>query len=356
MIDVFQPPLVSDLQGSFLKQTQALTMLDHPHILRLRDAGLENHHAFLVSDYVSHVTLKRAFPPTSKQPLDKVMPYLKQIASALHYIHQQQLLHGDVRPENILIDGNNQVLLWGFSIEAITQNQERLRSQKPEDMRKIVAYSAPERIQGKLLPAGDQYSFALIIYELLSGTLPFTGSYIQIATQQLQAPVPPLRLQVPGIPPTVESVIMKALSKDPQQRFPNVQAFISTLEQSAQLQPGQRAQVQAPTSRAVPQPPAASLWQAPPAPPTQEALPTRQAASAPASVQQHQIAPPAPPPPPAPMPPSQQQVTMAAAAQPPAPPPVQQALAPRRDASNTITRRAFAVGLVGLAALGGAGG
>src|SRR5258708_8477582 len=180
-------------------------------------------------------------------------------------------------------------------------------------MAEAVSYTAPEEIPRKAEPASDQYSVAILIYELLCGAVPFTGSSIEVAHQQMHALPPSLRQRVPAISERVEGAIMKALAKDPGQRFSDIQTFINTLEQE-----------QVEKCR-----PAAAQTQPAPAQPTGMAAP-------PAWPQA--VMPKASPPPVAPAPVKGN------------PPP------PRRRDDNTMTRRAFAVGLVGLAAVGGAGG
>jgi serine/threonine protein kinase len=96
---------------------------------------------------------------------------------------------------------------------------------------------SPEHIQGKARPASDQYSLGIVVYEWLSGDRPFQGSFVELCTQHLFSPVPPLREKIPAILPEVEQVVLKALAKDPKQRFDSVQAFADALEQASQLAP-----------------------------------------------------------------------------------------------------------------------
>ena len=313
IIEVFRPPLIDALKQNFLDRAQILMKLKHPNILRLRDAGVRNRYPFLVIDSASYLTLRQVYLPGSIQPLAESLPHLKQIAAALQYAHNQQVLHGDIQPENVLLDGNNNVLLWGFTFEAVMQNLEHLNYQLAGMMPEAVAYTAPEQIRGKAEPASDQYSLAILIYELLCGALPFTGSSIEVAHQQMHALPPSLRQRVPAISAGVEQAIMKALAKDPGQRFSDIQTFINTLEQE------QIAQSRAATEQRQPAPTQPAVMVVPPALP---------------------------------------QAVMPKASPPPvAPAPVQgNPSPPRRRDDNTMTRRAFAVGLVGLAAVGGAGG
>jgi eukaryotic-like serine/threonine-protein kinase len=128
--------------------------LDHPHILKVRDMGVENHYPFLVSDYVPPATLRQKFARGNAHSLETFLPYLKQIASALEYVHHQGILHGDVRPEHILVDQNDHIFLTDFTVEVILQNQGRLNYQRIES----IAYTAPERIRGKATASSDLYS------------------------------------------------------------------------------------------------------------------------------------------------------------------------------------------------------
>jgi len=348
MMEVFLPPLTNDLKTSFLMQTQELMKLEHPNIQRIRDAGVENHYPFLVTDYMSHTPLSDVFPQGNKQTFTKILPYLKQLASALQYTHDCGLFHGDVRPKNILLTREDNVLLRGFLIPAITQNREHLNFYKVEILQQSVAYNAPEQIQGKASAASDQYALAIVIYELLSGELPFTGSYFQVANYQVNTPCPPLRQKAPDILPAVDKTIMRALEKRPEQRFRSIKEFISELE-LAYTTPyrdnvAHRASPPVAPARPVHTPDPALVL---PASYTQAVPPY----NAPVSPQIPN--PVSPPPVVAP------QRLDARAYQPvpsPMPPPiVDSPLAPRHD-GNTVTRRVFAVGLIGLGLAGGAGG
>lgn len=374
MIEVFTPPLMNELKEVFLAQARTLRMLAHPHILYVRDAGIQDHYPFLVTDYGLYLTLRQIYPQGGVQPLVALLPHLKQIASALQYAHNSQVLHGDICPENILLDGNNSILLRGFMLEAIPQNLELLKYQKASTIYESIAYSAPEQISGKAGPASDQYSLAVLIYELLCGALPFEGSSIEIAHSQMHSLPPSMRQRVPEIPERVERAVMKALRKDPARRFPNVQAFIDTLEREqfrpvVGAVPGARpSAAQAPVKaagmvlpriapqRVVPsaQPPnGVSPVQALPgvgrapgrAPTAFQPQGIREEQHRPVSLASQGVLP-------APAPLSDEPVRTTVGALPGAHP----APAPRRG-DKKLSRRAFlGVGLVGLAAAGGAGG
>jgi len=354
-VEVQRPPLMNDMREDFLTQAQALMKLDHPNILRLRDAGIDNANPFLVTEYIPFLTLRQVYKSGAAKTLTKLLPYLKQIADALDTIHGAHLLHGDIRPENILLDRNNIILLRGFRIQAIEQNREHLSYHNVDAMQDAIAYTAPERIKGKPLPASDQYSLAIIVYEFLGDTVPFTGSYIEIAEKQAQAAPPSLRGK--GVSGRIEQIVMQALLKDPQKRYTNVQTFIRVLETEVLREQG------------ISLPPPVRKASPPPVPPIDVRL--QQLGTMPSPSQPSQR--PTPPPSPVQMQvpvasnvphtpqvgtaQTPQQVPMQSQNIVPTTPPLQPSvLAPRRDAGTKLSRRAFAVGLVTVAALGGAGG
>ena len=121
------------------------------------------------------------------------LPYLKQVASALHYAHRQHVVHGDIRPENILLSANNTILLRGFLLEAIVQNRARQNYPGVEAAEhEAMVYAAPEQIQGNGGIASDQYALGAFIYQLLCGQAPFVGSSLEIAFQKIHTPAPAL--------------------------------------------------------------------------------------------------------------------------------------------------------------------
>src|SRR5260221_7219730 len=129
----------------------------------------------------------------------------------------------------MLLSLQNEVLLTEFDIATIVQSS---HSQQTQEAVGSVTYMAPEQLKGKARPASDQYALGVVVYEWLSGDPPFAGSVKQIASQHLSAPPPPLHVKVPAVSPAVEQVVLKALDKDPQQRFAHVQDFAVALEEA----------------------------------------------------------------------------------------------------------------------------
>src|SRR5947209_3716483 len=180
-------------------------------------------------DFAPHGTLRQRHPKGTFLPLPTVISYVKQVADALQCAHDEKLIHRDVKPENMLLGRRNEVLLSDFGIALIAQST---RSQSKQEVIGTVTYMAPEQIQGKPRPASDQYSLGIVVYEWLSGDRPFRGSFTEIATQHLLVSPPPLREKLPTIALTIEQAVMRALAKDPQQRFRSVQAFAAAFEQA----------------------------------------------------------------------------------------------------------------------------
>lgn len=215
-------------QERFLFASRASMGLVHPHIIRVVGVNtiqLEKNFPSLLTEYAPNGTLRQRHPISSQLPLTTVLPYVRHIAEALDYAHLQKFIHGDVRPENILLGSNNQILLSDFSFALIWSFKKIETS--------TTAYLAPEQIMGKPGALSDEYALGVMVYEWLSGELPFSGSLREMADQHLSAPPPRLRTKAPAISPYVEKVVLKALAKDPESRFPNLLAFASALEQSS---------------------------------------------------------------------------------------------------------------------------
>ncbi len=232
-IKVLQARLTSEDLKEFINEASATFRLRHPHIVQLLDFGINvDDILFLVMDYAPHGTLRQRHPKGSRLPLHAIVAYVKQIASALQYAHDRRVIHRDVKPENILLGPNNEVLLSDFGIAVVTQSS---RSVGTLDTAGTVSYMAPEQLQGKPRPASDQYALGVMVYEWVCGNRPFNGTATEVAMQHLLEPPPSLRAQVPTILPDVEHVVMTALAKDPERRFASMQAFAQALTAASEL-------------------------------------------------------------------------------------------------------------------------
>lgn len=273
----------------FLTEARTIAHLVHHNIVRVMDFGVDNETPFLVMDYAPSGTLRQRHPKGTKLPLDTIISYVKQVAAALQYAHDQKLIHRDVKPENMLGARNNDILLSDFGIALVAQSS---RYQSTQDVVGTVAYMSPEQIQGRPRPASDQYSLGIVVYEWLSGDRPFHGSFTELCTQHVMAPPPPLREKNPTISPSVEQVVTIALAKDPKQRFGSVQAFAKALEQAGQSDQPTYLSPQSGSLPRSPLPPTQAVG-------TPPVLPTQYPGPAPYSLQQSGAI--APPPSPYPM-------------------------------------------------------
>ncbi len=237
-IKVMHTHVDSENMEHFRAEAFAIAHLAHPCIIRVLDFDVENNVPFLVMEYAPHGNLRQRHPKGTRVPPHVFLPYVRQVASALQYAHDQKLIHRDVKPENMLIGQNNQILLSDFGTALVAQST---LSQNTEEMvTGTLSYMAPEQIQGKARPSSDQYALAVVVYEWLSGTKPFNGSYMEIVAQHLSVAPPPLDERAPGIPHAVQDVLWRALAKDPHQRYPRVQDFAAALERAFQMQQPQQ--------------------------------------------------------------------------------------------------------------------
>jgi serine/threonine protein kinase len=235
-IKLLHTQLAGEDTNAFRNEARTIARLIHPHIVRVFDFGIEGETPFLVMDYAAAGTVRKRHPKGVALPLPTILTYIKQTTSALQYAHDEHYTHRDVKPENLLIGRHQEILLSDFGIALITQTS---RSQSMQDVAGTASYMAPEQFQGKPRPASDQYALAVIVYEWLTGACPFLGSFMEIASQHLFVPPPPLKERMPGISPAVEQVVIKALAKDPHHRFGSVQAFATAFEQASQVETSQ---------------------------------------------------------------------------------------------------------------------
>lgn len=233
-IKVLHTRLVSSEEiDKFQDEGRIIARLVHPHIIRVLDFDVQQDTPFMVMDYAPNGTLRKRHPKGEQLALPVILSYMKQVADALQYAHDQHYIHRDIKPENMLLGRNDEVLLSDFGTALVAQST-GYQNAVQEEVVGTVSYMAPEQFQGKARPASDQYALAIVVYEWLSGSPPFHGSGTEIAIQHSIQPPPSLREKVPGLSPQVEQVIMRALAKDYHQRYPTIQEFAMALEQASQ--------------------------------------------------------------------------------------------------------------------------
>lgn len=230
-IKVLQMRLVGSSMEEFRNEARTIASLLHPNIVRVLDFGVADNLPYLVMEYAPNGTLRQRHPKGVPLPPTLILPYVKQVAAALQYAHDKNLIHRDIKPENMLLKSNNDVLLSDFGLVQVAHSSS---SHIIQEMVGTAPYMAPEQLQGKPRLASDQYALGIVMYEWLSGECPFSGSFIEIASQHVLVPPPPLHDKIPGISPVVENVVLTALAKDPKQRFMTIQAFADAFEQACQ--------------------------------------------------------------------------------------------------------------------------
>src|SRR5579872_2535769 len=227
-VKVLHARLAQDNLKSFLNEARSFR-LKHPHIIQMLDFGLEDDFPYLVMDYAPNGSLRQRHPKGAQLPLPTIVTYVKQIADALQYAHDEGVIHRDIKPDNMLLAQDDRVLLSDFGIASIAQT---VASLNLRDQAGTVTYMSPEQLQGRPRPASDQYSMGIVVYEWIAGNRPFKGTFTEIHSQHLAALPPSLRERVPSLPAAIEEVVMTALTKDPRHRFANIRAFANALEQA----------------------------------------------------------------------------------------------------------------------------
>lgn len=227
----------------FQREMRAITMLDHPHILPLIDFGEESVNKIILTYMVMPFRQEGSLADWLQQrgsaellSPQVVAHFIYQAADALQHAHDSQLIHQDVKPSNFLIrsrtgnPGRPDLLLADFGIVKFTT----ATATASQSIRGTPAYMAPEQWDGQPVPATDQYALAIMAYQLLTGRPPFQGGPGQVMRQHFTAqPQPPSTLN-PRISPAVDAVILRALEKKPEYRFPSIMTFAQAFQQALQ--------------------------------------------------------------------------------------------------------------------------
>ena len=206
-----------------------LERLQHPSIIRIRDAGFDKTRPYLVMDYAPQGSLRERYPEGTVLSLETINLYIQQIADALEYAHSEHIVHCDIKPDNILLAQDGRLLLSDFGIAQVVHttlpNTTRGPAGTPE-------YMAPEQFLGKPKPASDQYALGIMVYEWLCGTPPFRGEFLRLMDQHQRTFVPSLRSRNTDISEEVEQIVLRTLMKDPHERYPSEKAFAQAFGQA----------------------------------------------------------------------------------------------------------------------------
>ncbi len=227
-----------NLAERFAREAQAIAAMEHPHILPVYDYGEQDGVAYLVMAYAPNGSLQDALTPGHpafrfRLPLSVELAgtILDQAAQALQHAHDRGVLHRDVKPANFLLrqrdDGGLHLLLADFGLAKLTAS-----GGNSSVYAGTAVYSAPEQIQRQATASSDQYSLAVMIYLLLTGQPPFSGTLTEVIFQQLEVSPPAIRTLNPAVPAEVDAVVLRALAKKPEDRWPSVAAFAVVYRQA----------------------------------------------------------------------------------------------------------------------------
>nr|MDH3176755.1 Stk1 family PASTA domain-containing Ser/Thr kinase [Bacillus pumilus] len=207
-----------DFIRRFRREAQSAASLDHSNIVSIYDVGEEDDIYYIVMEYVEGMTLKEYIHANGPLHPKEAVRIMEQVVAAMEEAHAKQLVHRDIKPHNILIDnmGNIKVTDFGIAMAlssaTITHTNSVLGS---------VHYLSPEQARGGLATKkSDIYSLGIVLYELISGRMPFEGeSAVSVALKHLQSEPPSVRRWNPSVPQSVENIILKAMAKDPFYRY-----------------------------------------------------------------------------------------------------------------------------------------
>jgi serine/threonine-protein kinase len=214
----------------FLREARTVAGLSHPNIVTVIDRGAHEGQKFIVFEYVEGETLKGLIQRDGPLPLDRALELAIQIARGLSSAHGSGLVHRDVKPQNVLLNGNGQAKVTDFGIareidvqHGVTQTGTVLGTSD---------YISPEQAQGNRVDEqSDIYSLGVVLYELLTGEVPFTGeNFVAVAMRHVNDPPPNVLDRRPDTPPRVAAAVARCLAKDPRDRWPSMSELCRELE------------------------------------------------------------------------------------------------------------------------------
>jgi len=218
-----------ELHRRFQREASSATSLTHPNIVSIYDVGEEADMHYLVMEHVKGQTLKQYIQQHAPVSPKRAVTIMLQLTSAIAHAHQNQIIHRDIKPQNILMDEDGHVKITDFGIAMALS---ATSFTKTNSVLGTVHYLSPEQARGGIATVkSDMYALGIVLYELLTGQLPFSGeSAVSIALKHLQAETPSVRKVVPSIPQSLENVVLKATAKDPKYRYDSVEAMREDLE------------------------------------------------------------------------------------------------------------------------------
>lgn len=221
----------SDYVIRFQREAEAASKMTHHNIVNLLDVGMDGSDRYLVMEYVQGITLKELIRQRGQLPAATAVQICIRILSALQHAHQQGIIHRDIKPQNILVANDGHIKVSDFGIARIANSYTLT---KDDSVMGTVYYYSPEQASGQKVEAtSDIYSAGIVLYEMLTGRVPFTGdTQVAIAMQHLKAKPVPIEQLAPDVPPAVIRVCMKAMAKQPQNRYQTAKDMASDLHRA----------------------------------------------------------------------------------------------------------------------------
>lgn len=216
----------------FKHEAQAVACLSHPNIVSIYDVVFDSDSHYLVMEYVEGCTLKQYLEQKGSLPVNETLYIMHQLLDALDHAHKHNVIHRDIKPHNILLDANMNVKVTDFGIAVAISD---ITQTYTKDIMGSVHYMSPEQVKGiAITSATDIYSAGVVMYEMLTGTLPFGGeNAISVAMQHVQNEVTPPHQINPAIPMELSYVVMKAMRKEPAMRFASAKEMQTALTNPA---------------------------------------------------------------------------------------------------------------------------
>jgi serine/threonine-protein kinase len=217
----------------FRREARSAAVLSHPNIVTVIDRGEHDGRQFIVFEYVGGENLKLLIEQRKPLPVATALELAVQIARGLSFAHRSGLVHRDVKPQNVLLNGDGQAKVTDFGIARSLDVQHGMT--QTGTVLGTSDYIAPEQAQGKQVDEQtDVYSLGVVLYELLTGEVPFPGeNFVAVAMQHINDPVPSVRDKRPDVPLRVDAAAQRAMAKDPRDRFPTMADFGRELEACA---------------------------------------------------------------------------------------------------------------------------
>ncbi|MGM8214421.1 Stk1 family PASTA domain-containing Ser/Thr kinase [Bacillaceae bacterium W0354] len=213
----------------FRREAESAISLSNNHIVNIYDVGQEEDVYYIVMEYVEGMTLKQHIQQFGPASVEEAVNITSQLASAISHAHENGIIHRDIKPQNILIDqyGNVKVTDFGIAMALSSTSLTRTNS-----VIGSVHYLSPEQARGgTATKKSDIYSLGIVLYELLTGQLPFSGeSAVSIALKHMQTETPYVRTFNPSIPQSLENVVLKATAKDPFHRYQSIEEMFDDLQ------------------------------------------------------------------------------------------------------------------------------